>query len=142
MHSCRCLLWFSYSVTTDHFVDNSDSALFHDITGHLDDQVDVVLNFHDEINLACAIDPKFEKSKKRRQPGVQLQVVAHDFAFERRDEGAGLDLSSSYFYYCCSEGDLVPCCHLRSILTVLLHLPFLLFMSLYRQPSRHNKTVH
>lgn len=50
-------------------------------------QVDIVINFHDEINLAYAVDPKFEKSKKRRLQGVQLQVVDHNFAFERRDEG-------------------------------------------------------
>ena len=49
--------------------------------------MEVVLNFYDEINLAYAIDPKFEKSKKRRMPGVQLQVVDYDFAVERKDEG-------------------------------------------------------
>jgi hypothetical protein len=49
--------------------------------------VDVVLNYHDEINMALAVDPKFEKSKKRRQQGVQLQVIDHNFSFERRDEG-------------------------------------------------------
>lgn len=50
--------------------------------------MDVVLNYHDEINMALAVDPKFEKSKKRRQQGVQLQVIDHNFSFERRDEGA------------------------------------------------------
>lgn len=46
-----------------------------------------MLNYHDEINMALAVDPKFEKSKKRRQQGVQLQVIDHNFSFERRDEG-------------------------------------------------------
>lgn len=50
-------------------------------------QADIVLNYHDEINLAFAINPKFEKSKKRKLQGVQLQVIDHNFAFERRDEG-------------------------------------------------------
>mgnify|MGYP003387915963 CR=1 FL=1 len=49
--------------------------------------MDVVLGFHDEINLAFAMDPRFQKSKKRRLQGVQLQVTDYNFAFERKDEG-------------------------------------------------------
>ena len=58
-----------------------------------------MVNFHDEINLAYAIDPKFEKSKKRRLQGVQLQVVDYDFAFERKDEGTALHCTALLDYF-------------------------------------------
>lgn len=82
----------------------------------------MVLNFHDEINLALAIDPRFEKAKKRRLPGVQLQVVDHNFSFARKDEG-GMGALSGRLFSLLSTATLLlfVCCLFVHLSSFVLH---------------------